>query len=101
MSAVDENGENQVDKLEAGDVWYFPKGVAHTLQGIDQSSLLHVLYQHNQDWTTKTNTCLHLTMVCKPFLEIKLPLIRTLTQVTLTLLGMHILSNLAHADTDL
>lgn len=33
VSAVDENGKNQVDILEVGDIWYFPKGEAHVLQG--------------------------------------------------------------------
>jgi len=33
LSAVDENGDYQVDKLEVGDIWYFPKGSAHTVQG--------------------------------------------------------------------
>ncbi|CZR68499.1 related to oxalate decarboxylase [Phialocephala subalpina] len=30
LSAVDEHGNYQVDKLEVGDIWYFPKGAAHT-----------------------------------------------------------------------
>lgn len=33
MAAVDEAGKNQVDVLEVGDIWYFPKGSAHTIQG--------------------------------------------------------------------
>lgn len=33
VSAVDENGDYQVDKLNVGDIWYFPKGSAHTVQG--------------------------------------------------------------------
>lgn len=33
LSAVDGNGQYQVDTLEAGDVWYFPPGIAHTVQG--------------------------------------------------------------------
>ncbi|CZT45715.1 probable thermophilic glucose-6-phosphate isomerase and related metalloenzymes [Rhynchosporium secalis] len=34
ISAVDEYGRYQVDKLQVGDVWYFPKGSAHTIQGL-------------------------------------------------------------------
>lgn len=34
VSAVDETGKNQVDVLEVGDIWYFPKGSAHTIQGL-------------------------------------------------------------------
>ena len=33
VSAVDETGRNQVDTLQVGDIWYFPKGSAHTIQG--------------------------------------------------------------------
>ena len=33
VAAVDEHGENQVDDLDVGDIWYFPKGQAHTIQG--------------------------------------------------------------------
>lgn len=33
MAAVDENGKNQVGTVETGDIWYFPKGSAHTIQG--------------------------------------------------------------------
>lgn len=34
ISAVDETGKNQVDVLNVGDIWYFPKGSAHTIQGL-------------------------------------------------------------------
>ncbi|RDL42560.1 putative thermophilic glucose-6-phosphate isomerase [Venustampulla echinocandica] len=43
VSAVDENGHYQVDKLEVGDIWYFPKGSAHTVQGLaDENEYLLV-----------------------------------------------------------
>lgn len=38
MSAVDQNGQYQVEQLGEGDIWYFPKGVAHTIQGIDDEN---------------------------------------------------------------
>ncbi|KAI4283730.1 MAG: hypothetical protein L6R38_001987 [Xanthoria sp. 2 TBL-2021] len=38
VSAVDEDGKNQVDDLQVGDIWYFPKGQAHTLQGLDSEN---------------------------------------------------------------
>ncbi|KAF2019899.1 thermophilic glucose-6-phosphate isomerase [Aaosphaeria arxii CBS 175.79] len=38
VSAVDENGKYQVDILEYGDIWYFPKGQAHTVQGLDDEN---------------------------------------------------------------
>lgn len=34
VGAVDENGRNQYETLEEGDIWYFPKGEAHVLQGL-------------------------------------------------------------------
>ncbi len=38
ISAVDENGAYQVEKLTYGDIWYFPKGSAHTIQGLDEEN---------------------------------------------------------------
>lgn len=38
ISAVDENGAYQVTKLGYGDIWYFPKGVGHTVQGLDEEN---------------------------------------------------------------
>lgn len=34
VAIVDENGKNQVATVETGDIWYFPKGSAHMIQGI-------------------------------------------------------------------
>ncbi|KFX98733.1 hypothetical protein V497_00203 [Pseudogymnoascus sp. VKM F-4516 (FW-969)] len=38
VSAVDEHGNYTVDTLKEGDIWYFPKGSAHTLQGLDDQN---------------------------------------------------------------
>ncbi|KAI4596890.1 hypothetical protein LQW54_012616 [Pestalotiopsis sp. IQ-011] len=38
VSAVNENGQYEFAKLEVGDVWYFPKGEAHTIQGLDDDN---------------------------------------------------------------
>ncbi len=38
VSAVDQNGAYQVERLGYGDIWYFPKGVAHTIQGLDDEN---------------------------------------------------------------
>lgn len=38
VSAVDEQGRYQVSELQPGDVWYFPTGVAHTIQGLDDEN---------------------------------------------------------------
>jgi oxalate decarboxylase len=43
VAAVDENGKHEVSKLNVGDIWYFPKGVAHTIQGVaDENEYLLV-----------------------------------------------------------
>ncbi|CAG8980085.1 hypothetical protein HYALB_00012551 [Hymenoscyphus albidus] len=50
VSAVDEDGRYQVDKLEVGDIWYFPKGAAHTIQGLsDENEYLLVFDTGNFD----------------------------------------------------
>ncbi|KAF4637075.1 hypothetical protein G7Y89_g1020 [Cudoniella acicularis] len=50
ISAVDEDGNYQVDKLEVGDIWYFPKGSAHTIQGLaDENEYLLVFDDGNFD----------------------------------------------------
>ncbi|KAK3336360.1 RmlC-like cupin domain-containing protein [Cercophora scortea] len=38
ISAVDEDGQYQVETLNYGDIWYFPKGVAHTVQGLGEEN---------------------------------------------------------------
>ncbi|OKL64215.1 hypothetical protein UA08_00519 [Talaromyces atroroseus] len=38
LSAVDEQGRYQIDTLVAGDAWYFPAGIAHTIQGLDDEN---------------------------------------------------------------
>jgi oxalate decarboxylase len=38
LSAVDENGQYQVEKLGFGDIWYFPKGQAQTIQGLEDEN---------------------------------------------------------------
>lgn len=38
ISAVTEEGKYEVDTLEVGDIWYFPKGQAHSIQGLDDAN---------------------------------------------------------------
>lgn len=33
IAALDEDGRNQIDNVNKGDIWYFPKGAPHTIQG--------------------------------------------------------------------
>ncbi|KAL2208238.1 putative oxalate decarboxylase oxdC [Sarocladium strictum] len=50
VSAVDEDGVYQAEKLGYGDIWYFPKGVAHTIQGLkDENEYLLVFDDGNFD----------------------------------------------------
>lgn len=36
LSAVDENGQTFNDDITAGDVWFFPAGVPHSIQALDE-----------------------------------------------------------------
>ncbi|GAB7330314.1 hypothetical protein MBLNU13_g01953t1 [Cladosporium sp. NU13] len=48
VSAVDEYGRNQFEILNEGDIWYFPKGEAHVIQGLaDQNEYLLVFDEGN------------------------------------------------------
>lgn len=38
MQALNEDGETFVDDVQAGDVWFFPPGVPHSLQALDEGS---------------------------------------------------------------
>jgi oxalate decarboxylase len=35
ITAVDEQGRNFVDDVGVGDLWYFPSGIPHSIQGLD------------------------------------------------------------------
>ena len=55
VSAVDENGRNQVIHLHQGDIWYFPKGQAHSFQGLsDQNEYLLAFDEPDFDAVGKT-----------------------------------------------
>ncbi|GIZ37665.1 hypothetical protein CKM354_000110700 [Cercospora kikuchii] len=50
VSAVDEDGRNSYDVLGVGDVWYFPKGAAHTVHGLsDEAEYLLVFDEGDFD----------------------------------------------------
>ena len=50
VSAVDEYGRNQFQILNEGDIWYFPKGEAHVIQGLaEQNEYLLVFDDGNFD----------------------------------------------------
>lgn len=53
--AVDENGRNQYETLNEGDIWYFPKGEAHGVQGLaDENEYLLIFDDGNFDATGTT-----------------------------------------------
>ncbi|KAI1484710.1 RmlC-like cupin domain-containing protein [Biscogniauxia mediterranea] len=65
LSAVDQDGRYQVARLEVGDIWYFPKGEGHTVQGLeDENEFLLIFDDGNfdavgttfnvDDWITHT-----------------------------------------------
>ncbi|KAK4554670.1 hypothetical protein LTR86_008172 [Recurvomyces mirabilis] len=55
VAAVDEEGRNQVEVLNVGDIWYFPKGEAHVIQGLaDQNEYLLVFDDGDFDATGTT-----------------------------------------------
>lgn len=38
VSGVDDKGNYQAETLGFGDIWYFPKGVAHAVQGMEDEN---------------------------------------------------------------
>ncbi|EGD93646.1 oxalate decarboxylase [Trichophyton tonsurans CBS 112818] len=44
VSAVTEDGQFQLDKLGVGDMYYFPKGAAHSLQGLEDENEILLIF---------------------------------------------------------
>jgi len=40
ITAVDQDGHNVVDDIGVGDLWYFPPGIPHSIQGLKEASSL-------------------------------------------------------------
>ena len=38
ITAVDPQGRNFIDDVKAGDIWNFPKGIPHSIQGLEQGA---------------------------------------------------------------
>jgi oxalate decarboxylase len=36
ITAVDEDGRNFIDDIDVGDLWYFPAGIPHSIQGLEE-----------------------------------------------------------------
>jgi oxalate decarboxylase family bicupin protein len=54
LSAVNENGETFLDDISAGDVWFFPAGVPHSIQALDEGTEFLLVFDNgdfNEDST--------------------------------------------------
>ncbi|KAL6853078.1 hypothetical protein ACO1O0_007631 [Amphichorda felina] len=49
VSAVDENGIYQAEEIGYGDIWYFPKGVAHTVHATEDAEFLLIFDEGDFD----------------------------------------------------
>jgi len=36
LASIDENGQSFIDDISAGDVWFFPAGIPHSIQALDE-----------------------------------------------------------------
>ncbi len=36
ITAIDEDGRNFIDDIDVGDLWYFPAGIPHSIQGLEE-----------------------------------------------------------------
>jgi oxalate decarboxylase len=57
VTILDESGRPQVDDLKEGDLWYFPAGLPHSLQGLEPDGTEFVLAFDNGD-ASENNTLL-------------------------------------------
>ncbi|TVY89378.1 Oxalate decarboxylase, partial [Lachnellula willkommii] len=44
LAAVNDNGESFIDDISAGDVWFFPAGVPHSIQALDEGSEFLIVF---------------------------------------------------------
>ena len=54
IATVNQNGENFVDDLSAGDLWFFPAGVPHSIQAFDEGTEFLLVFDQgtfNEDAT--------------------------------------------------
>lgn len=56
LSAVNEKGESFIDDISAGDVWFFPAGVPHSIQALDEGCEFLLIFDEgdfSEDGTCK------------------------------------------------
>ena len=54
VSAINQDGESFIDDLTAGDVWFFPPGVPHSIQALDEGAEFLLVFdsgEFNEDST--------------------------------------------------
>ena len=54
VATVNENGESFIDDVQAGDLWFFPAGVPHSIQALDQG--VEFLLVFNQGYFSEDDT---------------------------------------------
>ncbi|KAG9236697.1 putative oxalate decarboxylase oxdC [Amylocarpus encephaloides] len=56
VGAVDHQGKNQVFRADKGDIWFFPKGEGHVIQGLSDAGAEYLLVFDNGDFDAKGRT---------------------------------------------
>lgn len=51
ITAVDENGKNFIADVKAGDIWYFPPGIPHSIQGLGDEGCEFLLVFDNGNFS--------------------------------------------------
>lgn len=62
LSAVNEKGESFIDDISAGDVWFFPAGVPHSIQALDEGCEFLLIFDDgtfSEDGTCEYNQLLN------------------------------------------
>ncbi|KAF8463075.1 RmlC-like cupin domain-containing protein [Kalaharituber pfeilii] len=54
LSAVDEDGRNTAFRADQWDIWYFPKGIGHTVQGLAEQNECLLVFDDGNFETTGT-----------------------------------------------
>lgn len=51
ITAVDKNGKNFIADVKAGDIWYFPPGIPHSIQGLGDEGCEFLLVFDNGNFS--------------------------------------------------
>jgi cupin superfamily acireductone dioxygenase involved in methionine salvage len=61
-SCLQTNGKMFLDNVEAGDLWYFPAGLPHSIQGLEAPTLLSAIRQTVKSYLSAEQLQLVVTM---------------------------------------